>query len=282
MPASTSEGLASPCRDTGTSGNDESDRRGPRRELLTATTARAQSLSAELDLTAGYSTQENVTAAATQFPRVWRRPAGVRFYGEGAWGKQFNGMTDAFGAAYRIRRRAGHGGVRRTDLQAGRQSGGRSNRSVSDALRDLGPRRPLLSGFLRAPLSGTHGCWALSNNFLEQGVDAIVGIPQLYVEASVGAPGDVGKVSRRSGVDTVVRVQGYRGPLIVGVSYMRSQPYMARTVEQARLGFTGINVRWSLAASRRGANGSRDVLSTARARADGMPTPSCIVQGWVR
>jgi len=216
--------------------------------FLTVTTARAQSLAAELDLTAGYSTEENVTAAATQFRVFGEGPAAVRFYGEAAWGKQFNGTTDAFGAAYPYF----------GDVQAMEVYGERIFKPGASlaAVRVGRYRTPFgisgrgdhsYSGFLRAPLIRYDGYWALSNNFLEQGVDAIVGIPQLYVEASVGAPGDVGKVSRRSGVDTVIRVQGYRGPLIVGVSYMRSRPYMARTVEQARLGFTGIDVRWMLA-----------------------------------
>jgi hypothetical protein len=52
--------------------------------FLTVTTARAQSLAAELDLTAGYSTEENVTAVATQFRVFGEGPAAVRFYGEAA------------------------------------------------------------------------------------------------------------------------------------------------------------------------------------------------------
>ena len=63
------------------------------------------------------------------------------------------------------------------------------------------------SGFLRAPMIRYDDYYALSNNFLEQGADLIVGTPQAFIEASIGAPADVGVVHRRSGVDTVIRGQ---------------------------------------------------------------------------
>lgn len=114
--------------------------------LLTTTPARAQSLSAEVDVTVGYSSKEDLTAAATQF----------RVFGKGR--RAYGSMAKAPGA------------------------------SNSQAIQ-----------------------WV-----------------------------------RRSGLDTVVRAQGYSGPLIVGVSYMRSLPYMSPIVEQARLGFMGIDARWML------------------------------------
>jgi len=140
------------------------------------------------------------------------RPAAVRFYGEAAWGKQFNGTTDAFGAAYPY-----FGGVQAMEVYGERVF---TPGAGLAAVRVGRYRTPFgissrgdhsYSGFLRAPLIRYDGYWALSNNFLEQGVDAVVGIPQLY--------------------------RGSR---------------------------------------------SRDVLLTARTRADGMPMPSCIVHGWVR
>ncbi len=101
------------------------------------------------------------------------------------------------------------------------------------------------SGFLRAPLIRYDGYFALSNNFLEDGADLIVGVPQLYVEASVGVPSDVGTAQRRSGLDRVFRVQGNHGSWIVGVSHIRTLPYQPVTFAHGRAAFTGIDLRWT-------------------------------------
>ena len=101
------------------------------------------------------------------------------------------------------------------------------------------------SGFLRAPLIRYDGYWALTNGFREQGASVVVGTPQLSVEASVGVPGDLGTTRRRSGVDAVVRLQGYYRNLIVGVSHINSDPYAPAEWAHGRLNFTGVDARWA-------------------------------------
>ncbi len=49
---------------------------------------------------------------------------------------------------------------------------------------------------------------------------------------------------RRPGLGEVVRVQGYRGPLIVGASYMHSRPSRELEFASGAMRFTGIDVRW--------------------------------------
>jgi hypothetical protein len=86
--------------------------------------------------------------------------------------------------------------------------------------------------------------FALSNNFLEHGAEIIAGVPQAFVEVSVGAPGDAGASRRRPGVDTVIRGQAFYRSLIAGVSYFRSQPYLPATFASGHTVFTGVDARW--------------------------------------
>ena len=72
-----------------------------------------------------------------------------------------------------------------------------------------------------------------------------VGVPQLFVEASISRPHDVGFAKRREGTDGSVRVQGYCGQLIVGVSHARSNPYMPLRFALGRQVFTGVDARWA-------------------------------------
>ena len=44
------------------------------------------------------------------------------------------------------------------------------------------------TGFVRPPLIRYDGYWAFSNNWLENGVMVTAGVPQLFVEASIGRP----------------------------------------------------------------------------------------------
>ena len=98
------------------------------------------------------------------------------------------------------------------------------------------------SGLLRAPLIRYEGYFALANTFLEHGVNIVAGIPQLTVETSLSAPGDVGETQRRSGFDSVTRLQGYHGPLMIGVSHIRTNPYQG-AFARGRAVFTGIDFR---------------------------------------
>ncbi len=55
------------------------------------------------------------------------------------------------------------------------------------------------SGFLRPPLIRYDGYFGVSNNWLEDGAMFTAGVPQLFVEASVSRPHDVGFAIRREG-----------------------------------------------------------------------------------
>ena len=209
--------------------------------------ARAQPIVVEADLTGGY-TSDHAGALATQVRAFGDLPLGVRVLAETAWGarSETDESTDAFGAAYpysnRIQiieayaERLFHEGPAFAGFRAGRYRTPFGIYTRGDYA---------YTGFLRAPLIRYDGYFALSNNFLENGAELIAGIPQLYIETSLSTPADVGGVSRRSGVDTVTRLQGYYGPWIVGVSHIRTQPYSPVTFAQGRSVFTGVDLRWT-------------------------------------
>ena len=101
------------------------------------------------------------------------------------------------------------------------------------------------TGFLRPPLIRYDGYFGVSNNWLEEGAMFTAGVPQLFVEASVSRPHDVGFAVRRDGTDASVRVQGYRGQFVVGASHARSNPYLSPRFAVGRQAFTGVDVRWA-------------------------------------
>lgn len=228
---------------------------------LAAIPARAQAtVAAEFDMTAGYSGEE-VRATATQLRLFGKAPGKVDFFTEVAWGDRWAGDapviggglsgvdptgTDVFGAAYPY--------------------GGRTVLMEMYAERYFRPRGAVLgvragrfrmpfgiytrsdygySGFLRPPLIRYDGYFGVSNNWLEEGAMFSAGVPQLFVEASVSRPHDVGFAIRRNGTDASVRVQGYRGQFIVGASYARSNPYLSPRFAVGRQAFSGADVRWA-------------------------------------
>jgi hypothetical protein len=214
--------------------------------VMHAAPAQGQSLTTELDITAGYSSEDNVRAVATQLRAFGEVKSGIRFNIEGTWARRSDDETDAFGAAYpysgrvqvseaygerTFQRGSGLAGIRLGQYRTPFGIYSRSDHAYS--------------GFLRAPLIRYDSYWALTNNFLEQGADVIVGTPRLSVEASIGVPGDIGIVKRRSGLDTVVRGQGYYRALIVGVSHINSEPYAPVSYAAGRLKFTGVDARWT-------------------------------------
>jgi hypothetical protein len=211
--------------------------------LAGARTTTAQSLTTEAAMTGGVST-DGGAAASTQVRAFGEAPRGLRYYAEAAWAET-GSQSDAFGAAYpyggRVQAIENYvewfadtprvvAGVRggRFRLPFGISSGS-----------DHG-----YNGFLRAPLLRYDGYYALSNNFLQHGVDVLAGIPQLTLEASVGRPADVGTAIRRPGADTTVRVQAALAGAIVGVSHVRTRPYFSPRFAFGRMEFTGVDVRW--------------------------------------
>jgi hypothetical protein len=213
--------------------------------MLGGASASGQSITTEASITAGHSSEENVSAAATQLRVFGEVPSGIRFFVEGAWANTSDANVDAFGTAYPYRDRIqlieAYG--ERTFLPARGVFGVKAGRFRPPFGISSGSDQGY-TGFLRAPLMRYDGYFALSNDFLEQGVDVVAGVPRFTVETSVGAPGDVGNAARRSGVDTVVRAQSYVGPLIVGASYIRTLPYQDPRFSKGHAEFTGVDFRW--------------------------------------
>lgn len=222
--------------------------------------AHGQTVSAELDVTGGYSGEE-IRAAASQLRLFGDGPAGIRYFGEVSWGGRWAGSdpirggllngvdpigSDVFGAAYPYRKR-----LQMMEVYAERYF---TPRGLLLGARGGQFRTPFgiytrsdygYSGFIRPPLIRYDGYFALSNTWLEQGAMVTGGLPQLFVEASLGRPHDVGTAKRRDGTTGSIRVQGYHGPFIVGVSHARSNPYLPARFAVGRQAFTGVDFRFA-------------------------------------
>jgi hypothetical protein len=211
--------------------------------LAASSAARAQSITTEVDVTGAVSSQDS--AGATSQVRIFGRAAyGVQFFVEGALAANHN-SSDTFSGAYPYTRGAyvieAYG--ERLFSARGLVAGIRAGRLRTPfGIYNRGDHA--YTGFLRAPLIRYDGYFALSNNYLEHGVAAFIGTPHVIVESSIGAPADVGEVRRRPGVDTVVRLQGYAGPFIVGLSHIRTQPYLPESFAFGTSAFTGVDARW--------------------------------------
>jgi hypothetical protein len=212
--------------------------------LAGAGAAHAQSIAVDVSQTAGYST-EDISAAATEIRGFGEIGSRIRYFAETAWGVRSASGSDVFGSAYPY--------------------GGRVQVIEAFAERTFDPGRVLIAirggryrtpfgisagsdyayiGFLRPPLIRYDGYYALSNDFLEHGAEIVAGVPAASLEASVGTPSDVGSARRRGGLDAVLRGQGALGPLIVGVSHIRTNPYQPAAFARGRASFTGVDVRW--------------------------------------
>jgi hypothetical protein len=213
---------------------------------LAAAPAAAQSVTTEVDVSAGAST-ENVRAGSTQLRLFGANASDWRFFAEATWAGVDGQDSDAFAAAYPY-----DGGVRPMEIFGERMfrprgyllgvRAGRYRTPFGISSRgDYG-----YTGFVRAPLILYGERFALSNTWLEHGVDVIAGSPRLYVETSVGVPRDEGELRRRSGLDGAVRVQGYYKSLIVGASRLHSGRDRALgSFAQGRSVFNGVDARWT-------------------------------------
>ena len=210
---------------------------------LGAGAASAQTVNAEVSVTTG-ATTESVKAGATQ-GRVFGETPWLRYYVEGAWAKMAGPESDAFGAAYPY-----EGGLTPMEMyvekvfQGERFLGGVRGGRFRTPFGIYATSDHAYGGFIRAPMIRYENCWALSNTFLEHGVNLVAGTSWLQVEATAGKPGDVGEAIRRDGLDTVFRVQGYHGPLVVGASHILTQPFQAGRWVTGRTEFTGLDARW--------------------------------------
>jgi hypothetical protein len=213
---------------------------------VTTPVAEAQSIATEADVTTGFSTEDNISAVASQLRVFGEVKPRIQFSVEGTWARRSADTTDAFGAAYpygnRVELSEAYGertfvrGAAVTSIRAGQY---RSPFGIYSRA-DYG-----YSGFLRGPLVRYEGYWSVMNTMLERGVDIVVGTPRFSVETSLGVPADNGDLPRRSGLDTVIRAQGYFKDFVVGVSHINSEGYApAFYGTQGRMDFTGLDARW--------------------------------------
>jgi hypothetical protein len=204
-----------------------------------------QSLNGEVDVSAGAST-ENVRAGSMQARVFGASASDWRFVAEVNIGGADGPPSDAFNGAYPYDRRLrfveayGEKMFRPRNFLLGLRAGryrtpfGISNRSDH-----------AYTGFVRPPLIRYGQSFALSNTFLEGGADLIAGMPELFVETSLGVPQDEGTLRRRQGLDATVRVQGYYRSLIVGASRMSSgRDRSLASFATGRAVFNGIDGRW--------------------------------------
>jgi hypothetical protein len=213
--------------------------------VLTSAGASAQSLTTEVDVTGGVSS-ENVRAGSMQARVFGASASDWRFFSEVTLGGTSGHESDAFNAAYPY-----DGRLRPMELfvektfHPGRYlagfRGGRYRTPFGISTRgEYG-----YSGFVRPPLIRYGRDFALSNTSLEAGVNLIAGVPQLYAEASVGVPSDEGQLHRRGGLDSTIRVQGYYRTLIVGASRVHGgRNRELRSFARGKSTFNGVDARW--------------------------------------
>jgi hypothetical protein len=212
--------------------------------LVASAAARAQSLTSELSVVTGVSSEDVATLGA-QARLFGELESEIRIYLEGAWASRSDVETDAFGAAYpyegRLQlveayaERIVHHGPWLAGARLGRYRTPFGIYARSDHA---------YTGFLRAPLIRYDDYYGLSNHFLEGGVNMVVGTPSVNAEISLGVPQDIGTAVRQPGFDPVIHVQAYRGSFVFGFSHLRSKPYERRSFAQGQMVFTGIDVRW--------------------------------------
>lgn len=212
--------------------------------LACGSIAAAQDVAVEVNQAAGGSSEE-IAGVGTQVRVLGEIASRWRFEAEGAWGDRTAGTSDVLGAAYPY---GGRAEVMEAYVEYMRPAG-RGIRSI----RGGRYRTPFgfsaasdhaYIGFLRPPLIRYGDYYALSNGYLEHGVDVVVGSPRLWGEVSVGRPADVGDAIRRPGTNTVLRAQGALGALILGASFVDTTPYLPSTFARGRARFGGIDARW--------------------------------------
>ena len=212
--------------------------------LLHAATVSGQTAAVEVTQSVGMSS-ESISAAGLQVRFLGEALPGLRWNMEGAWATRSRDESDVFGTAYPYDGRpelieaygeylcASPRGLRA--IKGGRYRTPFGISSSSDHA---------YIGFLRPPLIRYAEYYALSSGYLEHGLDVVVGVPRLSVEASVSVPADVGDAIRRSGVNTVVRADGSAGAFIVGASFIDTTPYMPERFAKGRARFGGVDMRW--------------------------------------
>ena len=216
--------------------------------IATAACAQAQSMTTELDVTGGYSSDARTWAGSTQLRTFGEIKPQTRFTIEGTWAKRSVDDTDAFDAAYPY---GGRLQLNEAYVEHSFQWG-----AVIANVRGGQYRTPFgiysradhgYTGFLRAPLIRSAYYWTVNSTMLDRGMDVSVGTAHLSAEVSVGTPADNDAAFKRlSGLGSVVHVQAYFKNLIVGASHIHSKSYASEWEENpGRMDFSSVDVRWS-------------------------------------
>jgi hypothetical protein len=168
---------------------------------------------------------------------------GLRFYAEASAAGHSGPDSDAFAAAYDYgnRLQASETYVEQQFRQGHVLSGARAGR-YRTPFGIYNGSDYAYNGFLRPPLVRYGYYQGVSNYWIEGGVDYFVGPPQLQLEASLGTPQEADPARR--GLDTALRVQGYRGPVILGASYLKTHPSSSAGSIHGSGQFTGVDARW--------------------------------------
>ncbi len=212
--------------------------------LLSAGAAGSQSLAVEAQQTVGLSS-ESAQGAGTQVRALGDLTNGLRLELEAAWGRRGGNGSDVFGTAYPYAGRvqvveayAEYSPRRHGAIQSVRAGRYRTPFGISAAAEHA------YMGFLRPPLIRYGGYFALSNGYLEHGVDVVFGGPSLSAEVSVGRPGDVGTALRRPGITQVARLQASGRGFVAGASLIDTTPYLPAVFARGRSRFGGLDLRW--------------------------------------
>jgi hypothetical protein len=214
-----------------------------------AASTQAQSVTTELDVTTGYSSDARTLAGSTQLRTFGELKPQLRFNVEGTWAKRSVDGTDAFNAAYP------YGG--RVQLNEAYVERSFQRGAIIANIRGGQYRSPFgiysradhgYTGFLRAPIIRSDYYWSVNNTMLERGVDVSVGTAHLSAEVSVGTPADNNlEFKRQAGVSGVVHVQAYFKNFIVGASHINTESYPSKWLaEPGRMNFSSVDARWSI------------------------------------
>jgi hypothetical protein len=211
---------------------------------ISAPVIHAQSLTREVELTAGQST-DRTAAGAVQVRFFGPLKADWRINLEGSWAGVTNEVSTAFGGTFPYDGRMWpmEAYAEKMFRPAGRLLGVRLGRYRTPF--GISSRSDhAYSGFTRAPLIRYGGNFALSNTSFETGANILVGMPALSVETSLGMPLDSGEDRRPRTFDTVVRVQAAYRSFIVGASYLNTRTHPMGDFVRGRMIFRGVDGRW--------------------------------------
>jgi hypothetical protein len=217
--------------------------------MFCAASTHAQSVTTELDVTTGYSSDARTWAGSTQLRTFGELKPQLRFNVEGTWAKRSVDGTDAFNAAYP------YGG--RVQLNEAYVERSFQRGAVIANIRAGQYRTPFgiysradhgYTGFLRAPIIRSDYYWSVNNTMLERGANFSVGTAHLSAEVSVGTPGDNNvDFKRATGLSGVVHVQAYFKNFIVGAGHINTTPYPSEWLaEPGRMNFSSVDARWTI------------------------------------